>query len=439
MARFSLSFRSVNKILLLVTIASLAYRRGHFSGTLIPSPFQMLFVLSLLLTFVYVVQEHTFRTFFQSFPKKITIAFACLYVSVLVGWVIGNFVVGIPTMTSTLQDFGTFTISTIIFFMVLFYAKDDERYARWCLYMLLIPALYPFYYFFAHHGFVGYWGVPNDGSLSGLVDPNILSKTLLIPALFFISQALFSIKKTWQTTVGYGIAAILYVALIFWTASRGSALSLIAGAGLLWILFSWYQSNQQWSWKKTVGAALAILVILSAGFLLIPQGVKHEIYTKIKHTGALPRSADGTLLHIADDPSITVDELRQTPRADVRIFEWSYFLKYGFHHPLGVGPSASSVDYQNKDGNYLQLRPGNTYIQVWLWGGIVALLSFLYIVWNALRAGWQRWSKNADAFSLAVLSAVFALSIAIIFDASLYFHWYFILLGIVCSLAYERA
>ncbi len=432
MARFSLSFKDINKIVLVITIASLAYKRGHFAGTYIPSPFQMLFVLLLVLTTIYILTNLSVKEFFRSFPRKILIAAGCLYASVLLGWAIGSTFLGIPTTVSTIQDFGTFTISLLIFLLVFFYTKDDQRYARWCVYALLIPNIYPFY-FFITHGFVGYWGVLNDGSLSGIVDPNLYSKTLLLPALFFIGASLFAAKnKKWGITIGSAIIASLYSMLILWTASRGSAVSLIAGAALLWAVFSF----RKFSWKKSLGTAVLIFMIFSLGYSLLPQGTQRELYIKLTHTGSLPRSADGTLATIVSNPNVTLEELGATPRTDVRIYEWSYFLKYGFFHPLGVGPSASSVNYQ-KDGD-LQLRPGNTYIQVWLWGGVFALAGFVYIIRGAFAALWLRLRRNFEVMPLALLASLLALSIAIIFDASLYFYWYFIVLALALqSNSYE--
>lgn len=415
---------------LLAAIASLAYKRGHFAGTFIPSPFQILFVVSVVLTIIYVMKEQSIKEFFKSLPRKITVAFICVFTAVIVGWVIGGVFAGIPTTYHTILDFGTFTMSIIIFFLVLFYIKDDRNYATWCLYALLIPSLSPFYYFFTH-GFVGYWGVLNDGSLNGVVDPNLFSKTLLIPTLFFISTALFALMhKKWWLMSAYTLVASLYAMLIFWTVSRGSILSLLAGSFLVLVLFS----ARKFSWKKLAGSTLILLTALSFGYVITPGGSREELRTKVANTGALPRSAEGNVVNIVDTPNITMEELRETPRTDVRIFEWYYFLKYAFCHPLGVGPSSSSVDYQDNEGD-LQLRPGNTYIQLWLWGGIVALTGFLYVIWRAFVSLWTRWRKNANEKTLAIFGALFALSIAIIFDASLYFYWYFILL----ALAFERS
>ena len=414
-------------MILLATLVALAYKRGHFSGTLIPSPFQILFVVSIILTIIYVLKEYTIREFFRTLPRKITLAFGCLFFSVVLGWIIGTFFVGISSTHHTILDFGTFTMSIIIFFLVLFYTRDDKDYAIWCLYTLLIPNVYIFHYFFTH-GFVGYWGVVNDNSLNGLIDPNLLSKTLLIPALFFMTTALFAYKdKKWWLTAVYSIIAALMSMLIFWTVSRGSLLSLIVGAAVLWLVFS----AREFSWKKFFGAGIIISLIFLLGYAMIPHGSKQELHTKIANTGSLPRSSDGKIIDIVNAPTITIEELRETPRTDVRIFEWSYFLKYALRHPFGVGPSSSSVDYQSTDGGLLQLRPGNTYIQVLLWGGLLGLVSFLYIIWSAFVRLWKKWKSIATAKVLALFVILVALSTAIIFDASLYFYWFFIILGLV--------
>lgn len=417
MLKFLVSLKEINKILLLVALISLAYKRGHFSGTLIPSPFQIFFVLSVILTVIYLLKNNQVKDFFLSVPKKILIAVGCLFFSVVIGWIVADFFVGIPTVTATILDFGTFTISIMLFFLISFYIKGDERYSKWYLYSLFIPNFYILYYFLTH-GIVGYWGVLNDNSLNGIVDPNVNSKIMLIPALFFASMSLFSfVNKKWWETSGYMILSSLFSALIFWTVSRGSALSLILGLTLIWLIFS----IREFTWKKFFTGGSIIFLILFLGYTSIPQGTKQEFYTKIVNTGSLPTDTAG--IHI-----ITTDELRGTPRSEVRILEWVFFIKYALHYPLGIGPSSSSTDYQNE--SYVQLRPGNTYLQIWLWGGILGIVSFLYILWSAFVALWIKWKKFFDAKSLALFGILFALSIAIIFDASLYFYWFFIILAV---------
>lgn len=419
----ALSFKKINQIILLFTLISLAYKRGHFSGTLIPSPFQILFVVSIILTIIYVIKNHQIKVFFLSVPRKILLAIGCLFFSVLLGWVMGIFFTGISTTLYTIRDFGTFTMSIIIIFLILFYTKDDEKYAKLYLYALFIPNFYILYYFFTH-GIIGYCGVLNDNFLSGLVDPNMHSKVLLIPALFFISMSLFALKKRkWLELSGYTILASISSMLIFWTVSRGSILSLTLGAILIWLIFS----VRDFSWKKLIGGWVIIFIVVLLGYMAIPYGTKQELQTKIINTGNLPVSTNSQVSNIIKAPAITINEIRETPRSEVRLLEWSFFIKYAFSHPFGVGPSSSSVDYQS--GSYLQLRPGNTYLQVWLWGGVLGITSFFYILWNAFVILWTKWKRFFDVRTLALLGILFALSVSIVFDASLYFYWFFIILA----------
>lgn len=419
------SLGHMNKILVFITLVSLSYKRGHFSGTLIPAPFQILLILSLILTTVYLLKSHQVKKFFLSIPKKIWLAVGGLFFSVLLGWVIGEFFVGMPTSTATILDFGTFTISLIMFLLVLFYTKNDEKYAKWYLYALFIPNLSILYYFLTH-GIVGFWGVPNDGSLTGIVDPNVSSKALLIPALFFITKSLFAFKNNqWWRTLGYALLASVASMMIFWTLSRGSILGMIIGMLLIFVLYS----VRNFSWKNFLGGIAIVFVIVSVGYIIVPHGVKGELHTKIVNTGQLPVAPGVPIADIVKDPVIvTTEELQATPRSEVRILEWSYFIKYALLHPLGVGPTSSSIDYQS--GADLQLRPGNTYIQVWLWGGIIGTISFLYLVYRAFRGLWMRWKNSQDQHALALLGILFALSITITFDASLYFYWFFIILAL---------
>lgn len=424
LSRFLFSLGEINKKVLFVMFASLAYKRGHFSGTVIPGPFQILLVLSLLLTFIYVLGNHKIKDFFASIPKKIWLAITGLFSSVLIGWAVAVFYVGIPNTLHTVLDFGTFTMSLIILVLVLFYTKEDERCSKWCLYALFIPNFYILYYFLTH-GLVGYWGVPNDNSLYGLVDPNVHSKALLIPALFFISLVLFALKnRKWWLVFGYVLLASIFVMLIFWTISRGSAVSLVFGAILIWGLFS----AREFSWRRLLGGGMIIFTILFLGYAMVPVGAKQELQNKIANTGSLPTPSEIKITEIVRAPTITMEEMRETPRSEVRVFEWLFFAKYALEYPFGIGPSSSSFDYQGE--GYLQLRPGNTYLQVWLWGGVLGILCFLYLLWQAFVSLWIKWSKSYEVPSLALFGILFALSISIVFDASLYFYWFFIILAL---------
>jgi O-antigen ligase len=423
MAKSSLSLRDVNKALLLVTLGSLALNleKGSFSRNFVPSLFQALLVALILLTIIYVVSQHKVRDFFSSIPKKVWLCIGMFYALTIIGWLIAIFSLGIPTTLTTILDFGTFTMGIVLFVLVSFYAKDDQQYARWCLYAILIPNLHLIYYFLTH-GLVGYWGVPNDFSLDHVLDPNILSKTLIVPAMVFISMTLFAVKdKKWQKAVLLGLLGAIASMMIFWTVSRGASLTLILSGVLTWLVFSWRGFN----WKKCLTSGVVVLLILLLGYGINPHNTKQAITLKTANTFTLPAASGGK---VAD---VTVAEIQKLPQTESRLIIWHLYPTYILHHPFGVGPnSAHDFNFHDKDGVHIYYGPDSTYLVIALWGGLLGLAVYLYLLWSAFVVLWEKWKRSYNGYTLALMSTLFALSVALFFDGNLSLYWFYVVLAL---------
>lgn len=434
-----LSFKEINKAVLLITLISLAsnLEKGSFSLNFIPSPFQILLVISVVLTAVYVLKNHQVKDFFLSVPRKILLAIGSLFFSIFLGWIIAIFFLEIPTTIHTILDFGTFMMGIVLFSLVLFYTKNDKKYAKWCLFALLIPNFHLLYYFLSH-GMVGYWGVPNDLSLDYVLDPNILSKTLLVPSVFFISMSLYTLKnKNWRAALGYIIAASVFSMLVFWTVSRGSLLSLIVGSILVWLVFS----LREFTGKKFFSAGLIILIILLLGYAIVPNETKEAISVKVTNTVTLPVPTNDKISGITNETSfiakvnnisnITKNDIKENSRIDLRFLIWHYYPKYILQHPFGVGPNSSwDFGFRDKDGVRFYFGPDSTYLVVGLWGGLLGIMSYLYILYSAFVELGKRWKRISDAMSLALLGILFTLSVALFFDGILSLYWFYVILAL---------
>lgn len=423
MSRFTFSFKEINKTFLLITLVALAtnLEKGSFSRHFIPSPFEILFLLSIILTAIYILKEHKIKDFFDSVPRKIWLAIGGFYLLTLIGWAIAVFSLGIPTTLTTILDFGTFTIGIGLFLLVSFYAKNDQKYAAWCLYAILIPNLHLLYYFLTH-GLVGYWGVSNDFSLDKVLDPNILSKTLLVPTLFFISMSLFAVKnKKWWVISIYILLGAVSAMMIFWTVSRGAALSLLLGAIVTGLVFS----VREFTWKKLFTTGIVVLTILSLGYVMNPHDTRKAISLKTGNTFTLPAATHGKVANV------TVAEIQKLPQTESRLLIWHFYPKYILQHPFGVGPnSAHDFNFHDINGVHIYYGPDSTYLVVALWGGFLGLAVYLYIIWIGFVEGWKKWKKSFDPVSLALLSIVFTLSVALFFDGMLSLYWLYVALAL---------
>jgi hypothetical protein len=417
-------FSRINKIVLLATIASLStnLEKGSFSRHFIPSLFQILLVLSILLTLIYVLKERRAKEFFNSVSKKIWIAIGSFYLLVFIGWGIAIFSLGIPTTLTTILDFGTFTMGIVLFFLVSFYSKNDPKYSKWFLYALLIPNLHLLYYY-ATHGLVGYWGVTNDFSLDKVLDPNILSKTLLVPSMFFMSMALcaWNKGKQWWVTCSYMLLASIAVMMVFWTVSRGAAVSLVVGTAFTWLVFSF----RDFTFKKAFTGAVIVAVILFIGYSINPHDTKKAFSVKTNDTFTLPAATNG---HVSD---VTVAEIQKLPQTESRLVIWHLYPSYILHHPFGVGPNSShDFDFHDKDGAHIYYGPDSTYLIVALWGGLLGLVVYFYIGWSSFVVLWKKWQDNSTVMTLALSSILFTLSVALFFDGIMSLYWFYIVLAL---------
>jgi glycosyltransferase involved in cell wall biosynthesis/O-antigen ligase len=418
-----LSFKGINKILLILTLISLSFNleKGSFSKSFIPNSFQVLLLVTITLTVLYLLKNHKIKEFFLSIPSKVLFAIGFFYLATLFGWMIAIFFFNIPTTLHTVLDFGTFTMGMALFFLVSFYAKDDERYSKLCLYAILIPNFYLLYYF-ATHGFVGYWGVPTDFSLDNILDPNILSKTLLVPALFFIGSALYVLKdKRWKISLFYILAASIFSMLVFWTVSRGSSLSLILGAFFVWLIFL----IGHFSWRKFFLGGVIVLFIILLGFGMLPNNTKHAIYVKSSNTLRLPDSSLGRI------SNVTLRDIKKLPETESRLLIWYFYPKYITQHPLGIGPNSSmKFEFLDNNGEKIYFGPDSTYLIICLWGGVVGAVSYLYILWSAFILLWKKWKDKKDKMSLVLIATLFSLSVSLFFDGNMSLYWFYVVLAL---------
>ncbi|MEO5646615.1 MAG: O-antigen ligase family protein [Candidatus Paceibacterota bacterium] len=418
-------FLTVNKIVLICTIVAIAFnlQKGSFSRYHIPNLFQILMVLSVLLTFFYLLKEHKVKDFFNAIPKKILIAIICFYGLIFIGWAIAIFYLAIPTTLTTILDFGTFTMGIILFFLVSFYSKGDQLFARRSLYAILIPNVHLLYYFLTH-GWVGYWGVTNDFSLDKVLDPNILSKTLLVPTMFFISLALFSLSnknKKWWTPVLYGVLGILAATLVFWTISRGAAVSLLFGAFVTWVIYI----SREFTWKKFFIGGIIVLAIISVAYSITPRATKQATLLKTANTFTLPASSGGSVANV------TVAEIQKLPQTESRLIIWHLYPKYILQHPFGVGPNSShDFNFHDKDGVHIYFGPDSTYLIIGLWGGLLGLAVYFYIVGSAFAELLRKLKRSPSAIILALFGILFTLTVALFFDGMLSLYCFYIILAL---------
>lgn len=425
-----LSLEKANKIILLAALIALIYREGNFAVTFIPKPFETTLVLLCFSTLFFLLKNGKVKDFFASIPRNILIALCVLIGSVFLGW-FSAFLSGTPTSFNMILELGTFLMGFATFLLVLFYTKGDDGYAKRCLYALLVPSIYAILLFL--FPLDEYLGVNFNEHFLGLTgNPNIISKILLVPAMFFISYSLFEFKQKHLRFL-YIFIASTQVALILWTASRGALVSLILGSTFALAMYVFYE----FSWKKIFTGMIIIAGILVMGFALVPSASQKAIRQRVVMTIAgltrLPPLVAETPERVLEKVKMDQDSAKLTAIKpdENRLIIWPFYIKYVLLHPLGMGPNThKNFKLTDRNGYSINSGPHNTYMQIWLWGGVLGVLSFLYILFLGFKNLRNRLKLSLNKTDLALFAILLALSVSIFFDDSLSFYWFFIILAL---------
>ncbi|MFA6520733.1 MAG: O-antigen ligase family protein [Candidatus Paceibacterota bacterium] len=435
----NLTLEQVNKNLVFIALLALLYRRGNFYNTFIPKPFEIILVVIILLTFLDLVINKKFKEFFSSIDRKIWVALSCLMGSVFIGWFVAVFFKNVLINFNVILEFGNFIISIVIFILVLFYTKNDPVFAKKYLYALLLPVIYIIFILFPEGA--QYAKLENMGTFLGFtINPNIVSKILLIPVLFFTTHSLFKFQNKW-IKIGYIAISCAMAALMFWVASRGGLVSLALSFLFVWLVFSLNNFN----WKKLFYSGGLLLLIFLIGFLITPQTGKQRVLLRALY----PSGSDASsYVAIKDKPVDDIVAKFVEDKKDNHVFIyaagedrfkiWPFYLQYILMNPLGIGPNTHlSFSLRDNNGEYINSGPHNTFLQIWLWGGLLGILSFLYIFISAFKNLKTQLKTNFNPTTLALLGMLFAVTISVMFDDSLSFFWFFIILAL--ALRYENA
>lgn len=436
-----MSFKKIIRYILLIGVISLIYRLGNFYNTFIPKPFEIILAVTSLLTITFIVWENKIRDFFLIIPKNIWWAIFLMYISIIFGWVI-SFFNGFPLTLNSILEFGTFSVSWVSFILVIFYTNNDNGWSKKYFYALLLPSVYVITLLFA--GTKDHLLFDSVGKLIGLTtNPNIISKTLLIPGLFFVTLTFF--EKIYWRRIFYFLISSALLALLFWISSRGALLSFFLGVMLVYIIFIFHN----FQWKKFFISSLILTSIFYLGFFMTPGERKVVVLERIftSDTKSAPlvvivkteESKEGlesdfegfnSTSTFLTGQSIKNNKIGIIP-TETRLMIWPFFIKYMVSNPLGVGPNTHiPSNIIGADGYVVSSGPHNTFLQICLWGGLAALFALIYIIFIAYQKLLNKLKFDFSPINLAMIGILSSLTFAIMFDDSLSFFWYWIILAL---------
>ncbi|MFZ4499972.1 MAG: O-antigen ligase family protein [Minisyncoccia bacterium] len=438
------SLERINKNILLIGLMLLLFRNSSFAQTGIPQPFEIIFIIVSLLTLVDLIVNNKWKEFFTSISKKLWIAIYILLGSILGGWLIAVFVRNIPTTTNTVHEFGAFLAAATSGILILYYSRNDHLYIKKCVYALSVPGIYILAVLVPEAAYSLH--LAQDGAFHGFTNNvHIASKTLLIPLFLCIAYSLISSDKYWRRVLCI-IGAILLTALIFWTVQRAALLAVIVGAFIVWVAVAYRDRN----WKKTILNAVLLILILMLGFFSVPHEGKKAATNRVLNFDGdqMPQVElkDKSLIEVIKNsiqkkkdttPATTIASLSDEKKSPEPRFQiWGHYLPIVFNNPLGLGPNThmDAVVVFAK-GIFINPGPHNTYLTMWLWGGIIGLLSFLYLVINGFKYIYASIKKEILPVHLVILGSLVAFCITMFFNDGLQLYWFWILLAL--ALRYE--
>jgi O-antigen ligase len=427
-----ITLEKFNKNLLLGALFLLLFRVGNFYNSFIPKPFEVFFTLLILSTILYVLWNKKIIDFFLSIPKKYWIAIFLLVFSILFGWGIAEYIKGIPTTFNMVLELGTFSIGLTTLVLILFYSYKDVEYAKKYYYALLIPVVYVFFVLFPAIANHLHLTQSQDSNFMGFTtNVNIVAKIILIPAVYFIAMVLFEKKTPWLKVVYFLIASAL-TTLLFWTGSRGGILSFFLGSLSVWIILLFHD----FGWKKLLLRTGIIVAVFLAGFLMTPHTAKQVAVNRILNPDNKQlsvatiqnKSIFGIVKASFNNQNTSSNSviIRQDGGvSETRLEIWPFYLKFILKNPFGIGPDTHLASHISNQYGELSSGPHNTYLEIWLWGGLLGLFSFLYLLYAGFKNLKNTLKKNLDPMIVALLATLVTLAIAIIFDdsLSLYYFW----------------
>lgn len=440
----NISLEQINKNLIFIAILALLFRVGSFTSNYRPNPFEIIVILIIILAIIDVIKNKKFKEFFLSVPKNIRIALILLVSSIFLGWGI-SILKGIPTTFNMILEFGLFVFSLSIFLLILFYTRNDKTYLKKYFYALLLPAIYIICIIFPE--ITNYLNLLSHGVdfVGFTTNENIISKIIIIPTIYFTILTLFEFKNKWLKLVYFLISSSL-VALLFWISSRAALLSLIMGCIFILIIFFINNLN----WKKIFYKFLIIILIFLSGFLMSPYSAKRVSLNRILNVSSTQSDysdlKNKPLNNIIKESFVVTkisenlvenkkNIVQNKPIIENRFQFWPIYLKQILINPLGFGPNTHIEFYSNDNINKINLGPHNSYLQIWLWGGIIGLLSFLYLLFLAFINLKNRLKSNFNSFDFSLVSILFTLSILILANDSISLYWFWIILAL--SLVYD--
>jgi len=419
--------------LLALSIASLIIRKGNFMITFFPKPFEILIVIMIGVFIASLILKKTnIKELISLVPSKILLAILGLIMSTIVGWLITILWKDININSDMIFDFGRLILAILVFIFVIIYTIKYQDSFKYYFFALLSPILYTISIFLPKIA-IQYNLVLDDGRFYGLMNnPSTVSKLILISLLFSFSLYLFEHKNK-LSKICFFVTTIGLMSLIFWSGTRAAMLSSFIGFALIIFLYVKYNFSK----KNILVALTSVFLIFFIGFLITPDFSKKIIINRVftQNVNNL------TALDLKNTKTINVFKktigTKSSGTPETRLTIWPYFIKKIIKNPLGMGPAYYTHTFTRVGPNNDLAGAHNSFLEIMLYGGWVAIVSFLFLLIIAIKNLVFSIKYNIDKkIPVALLGALVALTIALLFDDHFRLYWFWILLALSISYKY---
>lgn len=408
--------QKIAKLFLIISIASLFIRKGDFYKYLIPKPFEILLLLSVIFTIIYIFKERvSLQTIIDTIGRRVAWALIIFITSTAIGWGITVFIRGIPLNFEILLDFLRMIISLTVFTLIIFYIKKDNELIKRLYFALLTPLIYGFIFLLPKNLLVSLNLVPQDNRFLGLTNnPSVTAKLLMVPFMFL--YAMMALSKKVSYWILYTIGLSVLAGLIFWTGSRQVLIAL--PIGIIFILFIVGAKEKKKRLKTTLMMILATIIIMIGGLNLVPERER-----------LVPQSTNTIESNLK---KIRPDQLKQEARLTI----YSFFVKQILWNPLGVGPAYYSHTFATIDDSKEKYNTHNIFLGVAMNGGWIGLVAFIYILWLAFENLKKSILINENYINIGIAAVLITLLTASMFDDTIRLYWLWTLLSM--TIAYKN-
>lgn len=375
----------ISKLLLVLAVISLIFRKGLFLQAFIPKPFEIFLLLALIGSFFYFFPKNLNK--FKLIDKKIYLALFIFLFSVCLATLISYLRYGVGFNVGGVLNAIRFLIIFITFILFYIYLQRDDVFFKRIWLSFLVPIIFTPFLIFPELAYK-FSLVKGDDRFYGFLQNPALASLFFLVALSFFFGLFFKnfYQKKKLLSLLFFFSSVIMTSFIFWSQSRATWIGMVVTLITLnYLIINVFKRNKLNYVLLNFFLTFLLLVI---SFIILPSSAKTTSLLRIfpKYTSFVHESHPDlrtisleqfqqVLSKIKTEgsmPDILYDQLRPTI--------WKEYLKLSLENPLGLGLNYFPVLAIKING-----EPGGThndYLDFLAYGGMGTLGAFLYILWR---------------------------------------------------------